>query len=616
MLMGILLAVVAGAAPVQAGLQDGLVAYFKLDEGRGTVAADASGNGNDGTLIGANLEWVPGYDGGSVLWSPPLAARSDERLEFPTTGMSVTAGTVCVWGYLSDPQPSTDGRYLFGHTAQPQWNSRIQVYMQQVPSGTQPTRFLHIGLGGAHAAKQNIKELPLREWVHVVLTWNNGAAVVYVNGVKATDFTYTGLTNLHPIANFGNDASSGPYEAFGGMLDEARAYNRAITAAEVTEIYQLPAAPRIKAWAPNPPDGARNVTLPLMSWKAVDAVTLHNVYVGTSPDLTEANLAGSRLPLKMFFYVPPLVPGTVYYWRVDGITADQKVYQGDVWSFMAQPTTAYDPSPTHGSNTAGLAPNLKWSAGKPPVMKHHVYFSTDLAAVKDGTAAADKGERPDPNFAPGVLEPLTTYYWRVDEIGAANAVSAGPVWAFTTMQPVDDMESYTDAEGSRIYQTWIDGWTNGTGSTVGYVQAPFAEQTIVHGGKQSMPLDYNNVKSPFYSEAEQTFATNQNWTANGVDTVVLYVRTKAGSKASPIYVALKDSSNKTGIVPAAATLVGAGRWTEWKIPLADFAAAGVNLARVKTLAVGVGNKANPVAGGTGLLFVDDICLAKPTPALP
>jgi len=615
--MGVLLAVVAGVAPVQADLQDGLVAYFKLDEASGTFAADASGNGNDGTLIGANLEWVPGYDGGSVLWSPPLAARSDERLEFPTTGMSVATGTVCVWGYLSDPQPASDGRYFFGHTAQPQWNSRIQLYMQQVPSGTQPTRFLHIGLGGSHTARQNIKELPMKEWLHVALTWNNGAAAVYVNGVKEADFTYSGMTSLHPIANFGNDASSGPYEAFGGMLDEARVYNRAITAAEVTEIVKLPHVSRIKAWAPKPVDGARDVTLPLLSWKSLDSIPLHNVYVGTDPNLTAANLISSRLPVRMAFYVQPLQPGVTYYWRVDCIAADQvTVYEGDVWSFMAQPVTAYDPIPAHGSNTAGLTPNLKWSVGKPPVLKHHVYFSTDLAAVKDGTAAADKGERNDPNFAPGTLEPLTTYYWRVDEIGAANMVTAGPVWSFTTVLAVDDMESYTDAEGSRIYETWIDGWTNGTGSTVGYVNAPFAEQTVVHGGLQSMPLDYNNVKSPFYSEAEQTFATNQNWTANGIETVVLYLRTKAGSKAAPVYVELKDSSNKTGRVQADATLVSGGRWTEWKVPLADFAAAGVNLARVKTMTIGVGDKAHPTAGGTGLLFIDDICLAKPTPALP
>jgi len=56
------------------------------------------------------------------------------------------------------------------------------------------------------------------------------------------------------------------------------------------------------------------------------------------------------------------------------------------------------------------------------------------------------------------------------------------------------MESYTDDEGNRIYETWIDGWTNNTGSTVGNIQAPFAERAIVHGGKQSMPMDFNNTR--------------------------------------------------------------------------------------------------------------------------
>jgi hypothetical protein len=136
----------------------------------------------------------------------------------------------------------------------------------------------------------------------------------------------------------------------------------------------------------------------------------------------------------------------------------------------------------------------------------------------------------------------------------------------------------------------------------------------VHGGQQSMPLDYNNVNDPFYSEAEQTFAPVQDWTANGVDTLVLYVRAKAGSKAAPVYVQLKDSSNKTGTVTAEASLVSAAKWTEWKIPLSQFADAGVNLAKVKTLIIGVGDKANPAAGGTGLIYVDDIALAKPAPA--
>jgi hypothetical protein len=89
---------------------------------------------------------------------------------------------------------------------------------------------------------------------------------------------------------------------------------------------------------------------------------------------------------------------------------------------------------------------------------------------------------------------------------------------------VDDFESYTDDEGSRIYESWVDGWTNGTGSVVGYLQAPFAETTIIHGGKQAMPFEYNNVKTPFYSETERTLDTTQDWTTNGADTLALYFR--------------------------------------------------------------------------------------------
>jgi hypothetical protein len=321
----------------------------------------------------------------------------------------------------------------------------------------------------------------------------------------------------------------------------------------------------------------------------------------------------------MFFYVPGLQPGTTYYWRVDEIDPDTgAAYTGDVWSFLAQPVTAYDPVPANGSNTASLASSLAWSKGT-NALKHHLYFGDSLDAVRQGATGVDKGVVEETTFAAGDLQQATTYYWRVDEIGPGDVVKAGEVWSFTTVVPVDDFESYNDDLDAKttIFDTWIDGLTNGlSGSIVGNAVAPFAEQTMVHGGKQSMPLDYNNVKTPFYSEAEQTFAPVQDWTANGVDTLVLYIRSKAGSKAAPVYVQLKDASNKTGTVTAEAALVSAAKWTEWKIPLSQFAAAGVNLAKIKTLTIGVGDKANAAAGGTGVLFVDDIGLAKPVPAVP
>ena len=67
------------------------------------------------------------------------------------------------------------------------------------------------------------------------------------------------------------------------------------------------------------------------------------------------------------------------------------------------------------------------------------------------------------------------YYWRIDEVNEAEAKSPwkGNLWRFATADfiPVDDFESYSDHDGDRIYEVWIDGWINGTGSTVGYLAA-------------------------------------------------------------------------------------------------------------------------------------------------
>jgi hypothetical protein len=199
----------------------------------------------------------------------------------------------------------------------------------------------------------------------------------------------------------------------------------------------------------------------------------------------------------------------------------------------------------------------------------------------------------------------------VDETAAGGAVKTGPVWTFITCLSVDDFESYTDDLGSAIFDTWIDGLTNGlSGSVVGNATAPFAEQTTVHGGKQAMPLDYNNVKTPFYSEAEQEFSPVQDWTVSGADTLVLFVRGRSSNAPAQVYVAVEDAAKKVGIAAYLdKTLASATQWTEWKIPLTSF--AGVNLAKVKKMYIGVGDRTNPAAGGAGRIYIDDIRLTRP-----
>jgi hypothetical protein len=80
------------------------------------------------------------------------------------------------------------------------------------------------------------------------------------------------------------------------------------------------------------------------------------------------------------------------------------------------------------------------------------------------------------------------------------------------------------------------------------------------------------------------------------------------NSAASLYVAVEDSASKVAVASDPA-LANAAAWTQWKIPLSSF--AGVNLAKVKKLYIGVGDRANPVADGTGRVYIDDIRVIKP-----
>jgi hypothetical protein len=76
-----------------------------------------------------------------------------------------------------------------------------------------------------------------------------------------------------------------------------------------------------------------------------------------------------------------------------------------------------------------------------------------------------------------------------------------------------------------------------------------------------------------------------------------------------LYFVVKDASNKTAtVIHPDATVIGTAKWSEWKIPLSSL--AGVNLAKVKKITIGLGDKAKPAAGGAGQIFIDDIRVTK------
>jgi len=97
--------------------------------------------------------------------------------------------------------------------------------------------------------------------------------------------------------------------------------------------------------------------------------------------------------------------------------------------FSYIPVQAFAPQPATAATGIKVGTTLDWRPGR-EAASHRVFFGTDRAAVAAGTAPAKTVT--DHRFDPGALSFGTTYYWRVDEVGAVTY--PGEVWSFTMQQ--------------------------------------------------------------------------------------------------------------------------------------------------------------------------------------
>jgi hypothetical protein len=646
----------------KADIKSDLISYWKLDEGSGTIARDSAGS-NDGTLEG-DAKWAEGWVIGAV--------ELDGTDDYVDCGEGTVFNTVCRnvitlsawvkpnpalgpdwggiiirgWGYLFGDVDPYDTFALYYHRP----NNRMGFKT----NGTSPN-WLASPDGSA-------ADLFNEEWHHVAAVYDGDEKVIYLDGVEIVRGDSTGQIGIgegtgRVLLGGGRDAEPMVIE-FGGRIDEARIYDRALTHEEIIAVMENMEDMRY-AMSPDPPIGALHTeTWVTLYWRAGDFAVSHDLYMGDNfDDVNEAerdselfwgNLTNTFTIAGFPTYPYPdgLVPGTTYYWRIDEVNEAEpnSPWKGEVWSFSIPSQNAYNPIPADGAEFVDLNVQLTWTPGlgaklhyvvfgddfdevnnaeagdrigpasfspgplelaktyywrvdesdgtntfkgevwsfttegavtgpnpvngatdvKPTQVltwvagavaaSHDVYFGVDPDAVENATKASPeyKGakELGEESYDPGLLTLETTYYWRIDEVNSVNPDSpwASNVWSFTTGDffVIDDFEDY-DAGDDQIWYAWHDGLGygvagtdpyyagNGTGAAVGdETTASYTEETIVHSGNQSMPVNYDNNKQGYsrYSEVELTLDAVSDWTAEDVAELSLWFRGHPASTGS------------------------------------------------------------------------------------
>lgn len=105
-----------------------------------------------------------------------------------------------------------------------------------------------------------------------------------------------------------------------------------------------------------------------------------------------------------------------------------------VW-LQTAPTQAAMPSPANNATQVSTLAHLYWASGS-NATSHKLYLGTNLTDVKNATETSPeyKDDITAVTYDPGYLTQNTTYYWRVDEVGA-NCTAKGKIWQFSTINP-------------------------------------------------------------------------------------------------------------------------------------------------------------------------------------
>ena len=217
-------------------LTQGLVGWWKFDEGSGTSVADASGNVNNGTLTNGPTWTTDGKVGGGAL---SFNGSTQSILIGSASTLNITSSvTVSAWVKFSIVPGFYKG--IVGRGVITTGSSNAQYALSINASGK--LSFL-VGSGSTqYRAGEDIIPVAM-QWYHLVGVYNSVAQTIslYVNG-QLDKATIAGPASLNggTLSGYGSVVLGKPYAQdyyLNGSLDDVRVYNRVLTSAEVLELY-------------------------------------------------------------------------------------------------------------------------------------------------------------------------------------------------------------------------------------------------------------------------------------------------------------------------------------------------------------------------------------------
>lgn len=300
-----------GTAPASSGL----VGALGFDEASGSVATDASPEGNVGLLQNGVARTDAGRFGRGLSFDgvdDDVAIDDTGTFEEPGS-LDMTVGmTLEAWVNPSDS--SGWETVLFKETGSP---AKVVYALYAGSESSGPVGEV-VTDGVVHRARA-VMPIPTGEWTHLAVTYDGSDVRLYVDGEQAASEPATGaMENSSRQLWIGRNPPFG--EQFTGRIDEVRVYDRALSASELSVDMQTPvSAPAEDVGPPSAPGAltaAGSRARADLSWTAAHddvRVAHYDVYRSTAAgftptpqdeiaETTDLSLADRGLPAGTFHY--------------------------------------------------------------------------------------------------------------------------------------------------------------------------------------------------------------------------------------------------------------------------------------------------------------------------